>query len=75
MNFSKVLYYLKLAFSIAFNIVSKFASCPVASKDIPGAGSILTIPEAEGISVVVIVVAKVRVARLLLLAVVIRTVV
>ena len=75
MNFSKVLYYLKLAFSISFNIVSKFASCPVASKDIAGAGSILTIAEAEGISVVVIVVAKVRVARLLLLAVVIRTVV
>ena len=42
-NFPKVLPNLKMAFSIAFSLVSKFASCPVAATDIAGAGFILTI--------------------------------
>ena len=58
-----------MAFSIAFNLVSKFTSCPVAVTDIAGAGFILTIPDAEEIAVVVIVEGEVRVARILLLAV------
>ena len=60
-----------MAFSIAFNLVSKFASCPVAATDIAGAGFILTIPDAEAIAVVVIVEGEVRVTRTLLLAVVV----
>ena len=43
-----------MGFSIAFNLVSKFASCPVAATDIAGAGFILTIPDAEEIAAVVI---------------------
>ena len=61
-----------MAFSIAFNLVSKFASCPLAATDIVGAGYILTIPDAEAIAVVVIVdEGEVRVTRTLLLAVVV----
>ena len=41
-----------MAFSIAFNLVSKFVSCHVAATDIAGAGFILTIPDAEEIAVV-----------------------
>ena len=71
MNFSNVLPNLKMAFSIAFNLVSKFASCPVAATDIAGAGFILTIPDAAEMAVVVIVEGEIRVTRILLLAVVI----
>ena len=60
-----------MAFFIAFNLVSKFASCPVPATDIAGAGFILTIPDAEEIAVAVIVEGEVRVTRILLLAVVI----
>ena len=60
-----------MAFSIAFNIISKFTSCPVAVTDIAGAGFVLTITDAEEIAVVVIVEGEVRVTRILLLAVVI----
>ena len=38
MNFSNVLPNLKMKFSIAFNLVSKFASCPAAATDIAGTG-------------------------------------
>ena len=65
MNFSKVLPNLKIAFSIAFNLVSKFASCPATGAElidragfieyIARAGFILIIPDAEEIAVVVIV--------------------
>ena len=44
----------------------------MAARDITGAGFILTIPDAEAISVVVIVEGEVRVIRLLLLPVVCR---
>ena len=71
MNFSNVLPNLKMAFSIAFNLVSKFACCPVAATDIAGAGFILTIPDAEEIVVVVIVEGEVKVTKILLLSVVI----
>ena len=71
MNFFNVLPNLKMAFSIAFNLASKFASCPVAATDIAGAGFILTIPDAEAIAVVVIVEGEVRVTRILLLAAVV----
>ena len=54
-NFSNVLPNLKMVFSIAFNLVSKFASCLVAATHITGVGFILTIPDAEEIAVVVIV--------------------
>ena len=60
--------------SISFNLVSKFASCPVAPTDITGVGFILTVPDGEEVAVVVIVEGEVRVTRLLLLAVVIGTV-
>ena len=60
-----------MAFSIAFNLVSKFASGPVPATDIAGAGFILTIPGAAEIAVVVMVEGEVRVTRILLLAVVI----
>ena len=63
-----------MAFSIAFNLVSKFASCPVAATDIAGAEFILTIPDPEEIAVVVIVEGEVRVTRTLLFALVIGTV-
>ena len=71
MNFSNVLPNFQKAFSIAFNLVSKFAFCPVAVTDIAGAGFILTIPDAEEIAVVIIVEGEVRVTRILLLVVVI----
>ena len=58
-----------MAFSIAFNLVSKFASCPVAAADIAGAEFILTLRDAEEIATIVIVEGEVRVARILLLAV------
>ena len=58
-----------MKFSIAFNIVSKFASCPVAATDIAGTGFILTIPDADEMAVVVE--GDARVTRILLLAVVI----
>ena len=58
-----------MAFSIAFNLVSKFASCPVAAADIAGAEFILTLRDAEEIATIVIVEGEVRVARMLLLAV------
>ena len=62
---------MKIAFSIAFNLVSKFASCPVAATDIAGAGFKLTIPDAEEMDLVVIVEGEVRVTSILLLPVVI----
>ena len=65
---------MKIAFSKAFNLVSKFASSLVADTDLAGAGFTLTIPDAEEIAVVVIVEGEVRVTRVLLLAVVIGTV-
>ena len=71
MKFSNALPNLKMAFSIAFNLVSKFASCLSAATDIPGAGFILTIPDAEDIAVVVLVEGEVTVTKILLLAVVI----
>ena len=58
-----------MAFSITFNLVSKFASCPVAAADIAGAGFIITLRDAEEIATIVIVEGEVRVARILLLAV------
>ena len=61
---------MKIAFSIAFNLVSKFASCPVAATDIAGAGFKLTIPDAEEMALVVIVEGEVRVTSILLLPVV-----
>ena len=60
-----------MAFSIAFNLVSNFASCPVDATDMTGAGFAITILDAEQIAVVVIVAGEVRVTRILLLAVVI----
>ena len=76
MNFSNVpprplLPNLKTTFSIEFNLALKFASCPVAATDIAGTGFILTIPDAEEIAVLVVVEGEVRVARVLLLVVVI----
>ena len=71
MNFPNVLPNLKMAFSITFNLVSKFVSCPVAATDIAGAGFILTIPHAEEIAFVVKNEGEVRVIRILLLAVVV----
>ena len=44
-NFSSILLNLKMAFSVAFNLISKFVSCPVAQTDIAGVGFIITIPE------------------------------
>ena len=59
-----------MAFSIAFNLVSKFASCPVAATNIVGAWFMLTIPDAEEVAVVVIVEGgEVRVTKIFLLAV------
>ena len=55
MNFPKVLPNLKMAFSIVFSLVSKFASCPVAATDIAGAGFTLTILVRKEITVAVIV--------------------
>ena len=60
-----------MSFSVAFNLVSKFASCPLAATDIAGAGFILTIPDAEEIVVVVLVEWEVRMTIILPLAVVI----
>ena len=74
MNIFNVLPNLKMAFSIAFNLVPKCASCPVAATDIAGAGFIVTIPDAEEMAVVVIVEGEVRVTRILLLPVVIEIV-
>ena len=37
-----------MAFSVAFNLVSKFVSCPVVVTDIAGARFILTTPDAGG---------------------------
>ena len=71
MNISNVLPNLKMAFSIAFNLVSKYASCPVATTGVAGPGFILTIPDAEDTAAIVIVEGEVRVTRILLLAVVI----
>ena len=67
MNFPKVLPSLKIAFSIAFNLVLKSASYPVVATDIAGAGFMLTITDAEEIAVVVIVKEELRVTRVLLL--------
>ena len=53
MNFSNVLPNLKMTFSIAFNLVWKFASCPVTARDMAGAQFTFTTP--EEIAVVVIV--------------------
>ena len=60
-----------MEFSIAFNLVSKFASCHVAATDMAGAGFILTRSDTQEIAVVMLVEGKVRVTRILLLAVVI----
>ena len=74
MNFSKLLSNLKMAFAVAFNLVSKLASCLVAATVIVGAEFIFNIPDTEEIVVVVIVEEEVRVTRVLLLAVVIGSV-
>ena len=59
-----------MAFSISFNLVSKFASCPVAATNIAGALFMLTIPDAEEVAVVVTVEGgEVRVTKKFLLAV------
>ena len=59
-----------MAFSISFNLVSKFASCPVAATKIAGALFMLTIPDAEEVAVVVTVEGgEVRVTKIFLLAV------
>ena len=60
-----------MEFSIAFNLVSKFASYHVAATDMAGAGFILTRSDTQEIAVVMLVEGKVRVTRILLLAVVI----
>ena len=60
-----------MPFSIAFNLVSKFPSWPVAAIDIAGAGFLLTVSDAEEISVLVIVQGEVKVTRISLLVVVI----
>ena len=46
-NFSKIVPNLKIAFSIALNLVLKVASCHLATIDITGTGFVLTIPYAE----------------------------
>ena len=74
MNFSKLLSNLKMAFAVAFNLVSKLASCLVAATVIVGAEFIFNIPDTEEIVVEVIVEEEVRVTRVLLLAVVIGSV-
>ena len=64
-----------MTFFIAFILVSKLRSCPVAAIDIAGAGIKLIIPDAKEIAVVVIIFdEEIAVTRVLLLAVVIRTV-
>ena len=73
-NFPKVLPNLKMAFSIAFSLVSKFASCPVAATDIAGAGFTLTILVPKEITVAVIVEEQIGVWRALLLRAVFGTV-
>ena len=55
MNFPNVLPNLIIAFSVVFNLVSKLASSPVAATHIAGAEFILTIPDGEEITIVVIV--------------------
>ena len=67
MNFSKVLANLKMAFSIAFNLLSKLGSCAVAAANIARAGFILIILDAEEIAAVVLVEEEVRVTKMLLL--------
>ena len=69
-NFSNVLRNLKMAFSIAFNLVTKFAFCPVAAIDIAGAGFKLIIIEAEEIAVVVIVEREIKVTRIVVTGIV-----
>ena len=59
-----------MAFSIASNLVTKFASCPVAAIDIAGAGFKLIIIEAEEIAVVVIVEREVKVTRIVVIGIV-----
>ena len=63
----KVVPNMKKTFSIAFNLVSKLRSFLIAATGIAGAGFILTISDAEGIPVAVIVVERLRVTRVLLL--------
>ena len=65
MNFSNVILNLKMSFSVAFSLVSKFASCPLAATDIAGAGFIPTIPDAEEIAVAVLVEWEVRMTIIL----------
>ena len=55
-----------MAFFIAFNLVSKFVSCPLAAADIAGAGFIFNKPNADEVAVVVIAEREVRVKRILL---------
>lgn len=75
MSFSTLLLNLKMTFFIAFILVSKLRSCPVAAIDLAGAGIKLIIPDAKEIAVVVIIFQEeIAVTRLLLLAVIIRTV-
>ena len=62
-----------MVFSIAFNLVSKLRSCPVAATDIARAGFLCTIPDAKEITVVVILEEEVRVARVLPLTVLIES--
>ena len=68
-NFFNVHPNLKKAFFIAFNLDSKFASCPVTATDITRVGFILTITDVEEIAVVLLVEGEVRVTRILPLAV------
>ena len=65
-NFSNIVPNLKIAFPIALNLVSKFASCHLAAIDITGTGFVLIIPYAEETAVVVIVQLEVRATRALL---------
>ena len=54
-------------FSIAFNLVSKLRSYPIAAIDTAGAEFILTVPDAGEIAFAVIVEDEVRLARVLTL--------
>ena len=71
MNFSNALPNLRIAFSVVFNLVSKLASSPVAATHIARAEFILTISDAEEITIVVIVEGEIRVTRILLLGMVV----
>ena len=63
-----------MVFFIAFNLVSKLRSCPVTPTGMARAGIILTMPNAEEITVIAIAEEQIRVARVLPITVVIETV-